>query len=56
MSGGQWCSEIQLRTLLGKNMKERQLKKKWSSYTRTRLYLQLQEMNQVTFILVIDLS
>ena len=31
-------------------------KKKWSSYTRTRLYLQLQEMNQVTFILVIDLS
>lgn len=35
--------------------KERQ-KKKWSSYTQTRLYLQLQEMNQVTFILVIDLS
>ena len=41
---------------LGQKYEKNVNKKKWRSYTQTRLYLQLQEMNQVTFILVIDLS
>lgn len=41
---------------LGQKHEKNVDKKKWSSYTHTRLYLQLQEMNQVTSILVIDLS